>query len=208
MCELSRFERHFVSLEWLIHMSSTAFLRAGVESARGGSNEQADPPWRPISAWSNSASRTISPASTVWEDLQPGPCTPRRLCLGASLGRPWLGPEGGELVIAVGHCCRWPRLVPLAVRHERRFGLSVLRWLGQSHANYNMGLFAPGIAVALTGDDLSPVARCASQRPPRMPLCSRNPFTVDSIVNPFAKLPHQNAPSSGFAVTLGDFETM
>jgi CelD/BcsL family acetyltransferase involved in cellulose biosynthesis len=118
-------------------------------------------------------------------------------------------PEGGELVIAIGHAADGRVLFLWPFDKSRKFGLSVLSWLGQSHANYNMGLFDPETAGGFTGEDITRLMNSvASASFADAALLQSQPYSWEGAANPFARLPHQKAPSSGFAVTLGDFETM
>jgi CelD/BcsL family acetyltransferase involved in cellulose biosynthesis len=85
-------------------------------------------------------------------------------------------------------------------------GLSVLKWLGGDHANYNMGLFAPDVAATFTAKDLSALlGQVARETGAAAAVLTAQPFEWDGVPNPFAKLSHQSAPSSGYAVRLGDF---
>jgi CelD/BcsL family acetyltransferase involved in cellulose biosynthesis len=69
-----------------------------------------------------------------------------------------------------------------------------------------MGLFAPETADLFTAADLSrllgAVGRCTGAV---TAILKAQPFVWDGLANPFAKLSHQPTPSSGYAVTLGDF---
>ena len=87
--------------------------------------------------------------------------------------------------------------------------MRVLKWLSQDDANYNLGLFAPGIAAALSGEDISRLLWLVARRSGAVAaVLEAQPVTFDGIANPFAKLPHQPAPSSGYAVRLGDFTAL
>ena len=119
-----------------------------------------------------------------------------------------LGPEGHEPVIVVGTGGDGKVLFLWPFELARCAGMRVLRWRGQQHSNYDLGLFAPD-AAALSADDVSrlldAVARSTGAA---AALLEAQPFERDGIPNPFAKLPHQLAPSSGYAVKLGDFTTL
>ncbi len=85
-------------------------------------------------------------------------------------------------------------------------GMKVLSWLGQDHANYNMGLFAPEAAPKFTANDLSRLlAEVARETGAVAAILRAQPFSWDGMANPFAELPRRPTPSSGYAVTLGDF---
>lgn len=147
----------------------------------------------------------------AWEQLQSvSPCTGAQTF---DWARAWerhvLGPEGREPVIAVGSGANGQVLFIWPFEMGRCAGLPVLKWLSQDHANYNMGLYAPGIAEALTADDMSRLlAAVARGSGASAALLKAQPYNFDGIANPFARLSHQPSPSSGYAVTLGDFTTL
>jgi CelD/BcsL family acetyltransferase involved in cellulose biosynthesis len=149
--------------------------------------------------------------ATVWEELQAvSPCTGAQTFDWAQAwDRHVLGPKGDVPVIAIGAGANGQALFLWPFEMGRLAGLRVLKWLGQDHANYNLGLFAPGVAAALTQGDMSrllwAVARGTGAGAVHL---KAQPFAFDGIPNPFAKLPHQLAPSSGYAVRLGDFNAL
>ena len=147
----------------------------------------------------------------LWEELQAtAPCSSAQTYDWAKASaRHLLGPEGREPVIAVA-CADdgrplflWPfEMAPAA-------GMKVLRWLGQDHANYNMGLFAPEAAPKFTANDLSRLlAEVARETGAVAAILRAQPFSWDGMANPFAELPRRPTPSSGYAVTLGDFAAL
>src|SRR3990170_8325907 len=86
-------------------------------------------------------------------------------------------------------------------------GIKVLHWLGQAHANYNMGLFVPEAAAGFTASDISGLlSEAARASGAAAAILKAQPFGWDGVANPFAGLTHQLTPSSGYAVTLGDFD--
>ena len=92
---------------------------------------------------------------------------------------------------------------------SQRAGMKVLGWLGQGHANYNMGLFAPGTEAVLTAIDISRLLGAVARRTgAAAAILEAQPFELDGIANPFAKLPHQLTPSRGYAVKLGELATL
>jgi CelD/BcsL family acetyltransferase involved in cellulose biosynthesis len=119
-----------------------------------------------------------------------------------------LGPEGHQPVIVVGTGGDGQVLFLWLFEMARCAGMRVLRWLGQAHANYNLGLSAPD-AAALNADDISRLLDAVARRTgAAAALLEAQPFQLDGIANPFAKLQHQLAPSSGYAVNLGDFTAL
>jgi CelD/BcsL family acetyltransferase involved in cellulose biosynthesis len=147
----------------------------------------------------------------VWEELQAAaPCTGAQTFDWAQAWvRHVLGPEGHEPVIVVGSAADGQALFLWPFEMTKSAGMRVLHWLGQEHANYNMGLFAPDAAATFTSADisrlLSEVARATGAA---AAILKGQPFSWDGIANPFAKLPHKSTPSSGYAVTLGDFTAL
>jgi CelD/BcsL family acetyltransferase involved in cellulose biosynthesis len=146
----------------------------------------------------------------AWEQLQASaPCTSAQTFDWAKAWeRHVLGPEGSEPVIVVGSALDGRTLFLWPFEMGRSAGIKTLRWLGQEHANYNMGLFAPE-GTALTAGDLyrllGAVARATGAA---AAILQAQPFRWDGRPNPFAQLRQQRAPSSGYAVTLGDFATL
>jgi CelD/BcsL family acetyltransferase involved in cellulose biosynthesis len=143
-----------------------------------------------------------------WERLQAiAPCTaPQTYDWASAWARHVLEPEGNDPVIAVGHGPDGELLFLWAFETAKVAGLSVLKWLGGDHANYNMGLFAPDAASGFSAGDLSALlAEVARESGAAAAILKAQPFAWDGVANPFAKLRHQKAPSSGYAVTLGDF---
>jgi CelD/BcsL family acetyltransferase involved in cellulose biosynthesis len=150
----------------------------------------------------------LQSVESVWEKLQAeAPCTSAQTFDWAqAFARHMLAPEGRDPVIAVGFDSNGEArfLWPFETRH--RAGMKVLAWLGQSHANYNMGLFASEFAASFGGNDISQLLRAVARRIGAVAaILKKQPFNWDGIANPFAQLPHQPSPSSGYAVTLGDF---
>ena len=194
-----------------MRMSSTALLRAGVDSGRrdierkGALQVETN-----LGTIKLQLTDEIASLQSVWEELQlRASCTPPQTYAWA---RTWVRhmvrPEGCELVIAIGHDADGRVLFLWPFDKSRKFGLSVLSWLGQSHANYNMGLFDPE-AAGFTGADIARLMNAvALASSADAALLQSQPYSWEGAANPFAKLPYQKAPSSGFAVTLGDFETM
>ena len=81
-----------------------------------------------------------------------------------------------------------PRLIlPLGV--TRRLGLKALGWLGQSHANYGMGIIAPDLAPRLEPAQVQALlARVARMAGADVVHLARQPSVWDAIANPFAAL--------------------
>ena len=144
----------------------------------------------------------------VWEELQKtSPCTGAQTY---DWARAWerhvLGPEGRRPVITVGSDAGGRVLFLWPFEMGRLAGQPVLKWLAQDHANYNLGLYAPGIAEGLSRNDMSRLlSAVAPSSGAAAAVLEAQPLTYDGIANPFAQLPHQPCPSSGYAVTLGDF---
>lgn len=147
---------------------------------------------------------------TVWEELQAAaPCTGAQTFDWAQAWvRHLLGPEGREPVIAVGAAANGQILFLWPFELGRSAGMKVLHWLGQEHANYAMGLFAPE-AASFGADDLSRLLNeVARDTGAAAAVFKAQPFSWDGSPNPFTKLPHRLTPSSGYAVTLGNFAAL
>ncbi len=150
----------------------------------------------------------LGSVEAVWEALQAiAPCTGAQTFGWAEAwARHVLGPAGDEPVIVVGSSpdgqvrFLWP------FETATRAGIKLLRWLGQDHSNYNLGLFEPEAGNRLTAGDLSRLLGAVGRRTgAAAALLEAQPLELDGRANAFAQLPHQRAPSSGYAVRLGDF---
>jgi CelD/BcsL family acetyltransferase involved in cellulose biosynthesis len=118
-------------------------------------------------------------------------------------------PEGDEVVIATGQDANGRVIFLLPFDKSSKYSATILGWLGQAHANYNMGLFEPQIAASLTAEDVRTLlGAIASASGADAAILYSQPYSWEGVSNPFAKLPHQKAASNGFAVTLGDFDRM
>ena len=117
-----------------------------------------------------------------------------------------LAPQGSAPLIAVGTDAQGRDLFLWAFEIESARGLKVLKWLGESHASYAMGLFRPEAAPRFGAADLTRLLAAVAHFAGASAafLCAQ-PYEWDGVVNPFAKLRHQAAPSSGYAVRLGNF---
>jgi CelD/BcsL family acetyltransferase involved in cellulose biosynthesis len=72
-----------------------------------------------------------------------------------------------------------------------------------------MGLFTSDAAAGFTAKDMSALLNeVARETGAAAAILKAQPCEWDGIANPFAKLPHQLAPSSGYAVKLGDFTAL
>jgi CelD/BcsL family acetyltransferase involved in cellulose biosynthesis len=153
----------------------------------------------------------LQSVETMWERLQAEvPCTSAQTFDWAqAFARHVLAPEGREPVIVVGLGVRGEALFLWAFEMTQRAGTKVLAWLGQDYANYNMGLFAPDTAASFSASDISRLLNAVARRTgAAAAILKAQPFTWDGMANPFAQLPHQPTPSSGYAVTLGDFTAL
>ena len=152
--------------------------------------------------------RDLASLKGLWQALQAAaPCTAAQTY---NWAQAWthhvLGPEGREPVIVVGYGTDGAPLFLWPFEMGVEFRLHVLKWLGQDHANYNMGLFTPEAAQGLVASDISCILRAAARHVgAAAAIFGAQPFTWDSVANPFAKLSHQRSPNSGYAVRLGDF---
>jgi len=193
-------------------MSSTALFRTDAEIARQRIERSGrlpvDTSLGPVSL---RITGDLQSLEAVWEALQAAaPCTAAQTYDWAQAWvRHVLGPEGHEAVIVVGSAAGGQALFLWPFEMVERAGMKMLRWLGQEHANYNMGLFTPKAAASFTAADisalLSEVARVTGAA---AAILEAQPFSWDGAANPFASLSHQPTPSRGNAVTLGDFTAL
>lgn len=147
----------------------------------------------------------------LWETMQAStPCTSAQTY---DWAHAWtlhmLGPERREPVIVLGTGADGTPLFLWPFEMGSKFGLRVLTWLGQDHANYNMGLFTPEAAQGLEANDLSRILRKAAGQVGAVAAClEAQPLSWEGVANPFAKLSHQRAPNNGYAIQLGDFTAL
>jgi CelD/BcsL family acetyltransferase involved in cellulose biosynthesis len=193
-------------------MSSTALFRTDAEIRRQRiERSRPIPVDTSLGAVSLRITGDLQSLEAVWEDLQAtAPCTAAQTFDWAQAWvRHVLGPEGREPVIVVGRAADGQVLFLWPFEMAASAGMKVLHWLGQDHANYNMGLFVPEAAANFTASDisalLSEVARATGAA---AAILKAQPFSWDGSPNPIAALTHQLTPSSGYAVTLGDFDAL
>ena len=190
-------------------MSSTALFRTEAEIARR--LIESNGPIAVTTSLGRVSLRITGDLASVeedWKRLQAiAPCTgPQTFDWASAWARHCLEPQGREPVIAVGHAADGALLFLWPFETANVGSLPVIKWLGVEHANYNMGLFAPGAASKFTAGDLSALlAEVGRKTGAVAAILTAQPFEWDGVRNPFAKLPHQAAPSSGYAVRLGDF---
>ena len=193
-------------------MSSTALFRTDAEIRRQRIERSGPIPVdTSLGAVSLRLTGDVQSLETVWEELQASaPCSAAQTFDWAQAwARHVLGPSGREPLIVVGTGTNRQTLFLWPFEMAESAGMRVLHWLGQDHANYNMGLFVPEAAANFTASDisglLSEVARATGAA---AAILKAQPFSWDGSPNPFAGLAHQLTPSSGYAVTLGDFDAL
>lgn len=190
-------------------MSSTALFHTNAESARQRSGPlQVDTSLGTVSLWITGDLQSLE---AVWGELQASaPCTGAQTFDWAQAWvRHVLQPEGREPVIVVGSAADGRTLLLWPFEMVKGAGMRTLHWLGQEHANYTMGLFAPDAAATFTAADISHLLRELARATGAVAAILRGqPFIWDGIPKPFAKLPRQPAPSSGYAVRLGDLTAL
>lgn len=153
----------------------------------------------------------LSEVRSLWHELQDAvPCTCAQTF---DWARAWsahvLAAEDRQPVIVVGHAGDGSATFLLPFETKRIGGLTVLKWLGQDHANYAFGLFRPELASVLTVTDMSAILHEIGRRTgAAAAFLEAQPFTWEDVPNPFALLSYQPAPNSGYAVKLGDFEEL
>lgn len=193
-------------------MNSTALFRPSTEIVRSATL-QADPSFVTTSLGTVSLCVTgdLESLKVLWESLQAAvPCTAAQ---NYDWGRAWaehvLAPRGDTPVIVVGYAADGKPLFLWPFEMGTRARLPFLKWLGQDHANYSMGLFAPEAARSFTRTDMSRLLREAGRQVgASAAILEAQPFDWDGVPNPFALLSHQRAPNSGYAIKLGDFDAL
>lgn len=98
-------------------------------------------------------------------------------------------------------------LLPLAVQSVQ--GTSVLGWLGQGHATYAMGLYAPGAAELIDAAGLREIIAQAREEAATLSSVQlrSQPVAWRGGVNPFTRLEHQPAANRGHLVPLTPDDT-
>ncbi len=143
-----------------------------------------------------------------WTALQTvAPCTSAQA---HSYAEAWarlvLAPSGRKPMIVIGTGADGDDLFLWAFEIESACGMKILKWLGESHASYAMGLFRPEAAPRLTARDMSALlGSVASHVGAAAAFLCAQPYDWGGAVNPFAKLEGQPAASEGYALRLGDF---
>jgi len=193
-------------------MTSTALLRPDTEIAQRMIAQDG-----PISVQTSLGTislrmtRDLQGLKGLWEAMQAAaPCTAAQTY---DWAQAWtktvLGPAGREPAVAVGYGADGAALFLWPFEIGTAFGLRVMKWLGQDHANYNMGLFLPAAAEGLSAKDISRLLReVASQAGAAAAILDAQPVTWDGVANPLAKLSHQQSPNSGYAIRLSDFTAL
>jgi CelD/BcsL family acetyltransferase involved in cellulose biosynthesis len=192
-------------------MSSTALFRTEADVARRGI-EQSGAIFVETSLGKISLqiSADWPRLRTDWEELQRiAPCSAAQTYDWAhAYARHVVGPEGRDAVIARGHGADGALLFLWPFEVGTTGGIRVLSWLGHDHANYNMGLFAPA-AEELSAADLRALLNAIGRETgAAVAILTAQPDSWDGVPNPFAQLPHQPSPNSGYVVKLGDFDAL
>lgn len=193
-------------------MSSTALFRPETKIARADTAEAGQCcVGTSLGTISVRVTDDIPSLKGLWETMQAAvPCTEAQTY---EWGRAWaehvLVPRGDKPVIVVGYKPEGTPIFLWPFEAETSFGVRLVKWLGQDHANYTMGLFAPDAASALTRTDMSRLVQEAGrQAGAAAALLGPQPFSWEGVANPFALLTHQAAPNSGYAIALGNFAAL
>jgi CelD/BcsL family acetyltransferase involved in cellulose biosynthesis len=117
-------------------------------------------------------------------------------------------PSGVSPFIVVGFdaqdepACLWP------LGRWRIGGLRFVEFLGGKHANFNMALWRGDLATQVSADDLRDVLMQLDDEADLLMLTNQ-PMVWNGKRNPFALLPHQASPSSGYSGALtADFDAL
>ncbi|HZL29513.1 MAG TPA: GNAT family N-acetyltransferase [Pseudolabrys sp.] len=98
--------------------------------------------------------------------------------------------------------CLWP------LGQRRMGGLRVLEFLGGKHSNFNTALWRGDFTSKMTADDLRDVLAQLGDAADLLMLTNQ-PMMWNGKSNPFALLPHQTSPSSGYSGELRkDFDAL
>lgn len=157
--------------------------------------------------------RDFDGAAAMWKEFQASvPVTHAQAC---ETARAWYetvsSHEGREPAIFAGRSRKGRLLFIWPMEIAPCHGLKALQWAGQDMSNYNMGLYDREFARDATGADIAAMLSTAAAMAGDISLARlRNqPAEWEGATNPFAKLPHQDSPNSGYAILLDrDFETM
>jgi len=162
----------------------------------------------PVSMQLTSDIESVAPA---WREIQDAVvCTSGQTL---DWARAWsahiLLPDGRKPVIAVGYGQNGQVDFLLPFETRTVAGLTVLTWLSQDHTNYSFGLFRPDFVNRLAKPDVSRVLNEVGRwSGASVAALEAQPFSWSDTPNPFALLSHQAAPNSGYAIELGDFDTL
>lgn len=153
-----------------------------------------------------------SPLRAAWLDLE------RRASCSHAQSYSWasawirnvLQPTGEKAAIVAGYDRDYRLLFIWPFEIERQNGLRLLTWLCQAHANYGMGLLDPAFAEAVPAQDLRRLLVAAAKAAEVDVAALRGqPLDWEGVRNPFARLPFQPSPSSGYSTTLNpSFEVL
>ncbi len=157
--------------------------------------------------------RNFDDARPIWNRLQTNaPVTHAQSYACARLWHETVsGPEGAQAAIFAGRSDNGGLLFVWPLEVVTRHGLRILKWIGQDHANYNMGVFNPEFAATATPGDIKSLLRTVADMAGGLSLAHfRNqPADWEGVPNPFAKLAARPSPNRGYAVLLDqDFDTL
>lgn len=108
--------------------------------------------------------------------------------------------------IVMGRNARGQLLFILPLARRKAYGLTILQWFGQSHANYNMGLFAPDFLSNLTHEDIHLIVNMIAAEASDCALMDlqKQPLHWQGYTNPFTHFPYQPSVNSSYNIALGD----
>lgn len=157
--------------------------------------------------------RNFNDATPIWNKVQAS--APPTHAQSLACARLWhetvSGPAGAEAAIFAGRSDNGRLLFVWPFEVVKWHGLRVLKWMGQDHGNYNMGVFDPDFVSSATVADIKSLLREAAEMAGNISLADfRNqPAEWEGISNPFATLSSRPSPNKGYAVLLDqDFDTL
>ncbi len=107
-------------------------------------------------------------------------------------------------------CQNGEPLFILALGLRRRGPFTIAMWLGDSHSNFNMGIYSTAFIKNACPDDVRNIVRCVSQNIGKadiLELCCQ-PVVLQGYTNPFTYLRWQESHNHAFALDISEgFET-
>jgi CelD/BcsL family acetyltransferase involved in cellulose biosynthesis len=147
----------------------------------------------------------LTQAEPVWRQLldEGALATPYQQFDWIALWQKHVGAASGMVpFLIVGYDSAGAPMFLLPLARQRRGLLTVARFFGGKHSNFNMGIWRCDVVGTITPADLHDVlARLAGYGIDFLAL-SYQPETWEGLPNPLALLPHQPSPDNSYCLTL------